>query len=229
MNTQDYYPFHVFVHCDDGRIRSESENMPYIDLYWLNKVFNEYKKPGMVAYEIGSWTGMSTCCIGSVVKECGGKMVAIDNFSGASDNQREYVRTVDVKELLENNIKRFGLQDCVEMKNCNSNDCYEEVPDEYIDFLFIDGDHRYDQVKKDLDNWVPKVKEGGIICGHDYDGLSYDEEHVNKDFHNDRHHGVIKAVSERFGSMVRFMVFRKDDTQKIASKVWFNIKGETDG
>jgi len=36
-----------------------------------------------------------------------------------------------------------------------------------IDALFIDGDHTYDAVKKDFDQWLPFVKKGGIIFFHD--------------------------------------------------------------
>ncbi|MCL5876647.1 MAG: class I SAM-dependent methyltransferase [Candidatus Bathyarchaeota archaeon] len=36
-----------------------------------------------------------------------------------------------------------------------------------IDFLFIDGDHTYDGVKKDFEIYSPLVKEGGIIAFHD--------------------------------------------------------------
>ena len=36
-----------------------------------------------------------------------------------------------------------------------------------IDFLFIDGDHTYEGVKKDFEIYSPLVKEGGIIAFHD--------------------------------------------------------------
>jgi predicted O-methyltransferase YrrM len=36
-----------------------------------------------------------------------------------------------------------------------------------VDFLFIDGDHRYEAVKKDFDYYSPLVRPGGIIAFHD--------------------------------------------------------------
>ena len=36
-----------------------------------------------------------------------------------------------------------------------------------VDFLFIDGDHSYEGVKKDWDMYKPLVREGGIIALHD--------------------------------------------------------------
>jgi len=37
-----------------------------------------------------------------------------------------------------------------------------------LDFLWIDGDHSYSSVMKDLELWVPKVRSGGLIVGHDW-------------------------------------------------------------
>ena len=40
--------------------------------------------------------------------------------------------------------------------------------DESVDFVFIDAGHEYDSVVKDITSWLPKIKKGGIISGHDY-------------------------------------------------------------
>ena len=51
------------------------------------------------------------------------------------------------------------------------------MPDETLDFCYIDADHRYEAVKRDIEMWLPKVKHGGVICGHDYvtDGEIYNK------------------------------------------------------
>ena len=38
---------------------------------------------------------------------------------------------------------------------------------EPLDFLFVDGWHEYDGVKRDSQVWLPKVKQGGIVVLHD--------------------------------------------------------------
>lgn len=58
------------------------------------------------------------------------------------------------------------------------------VEDNSLDFVFIDADHSYVAVRADLLAWVPKVRPGGIVSGHDY----Y-ESHSGK-------LGVIPAVNE---------------------------------
>ena len=49
-----------------------------------------------------------------------------------------------------------------------SDDAHEHIQDEWADVIFIDGNHSYDYVLRDISNYFPKVKPGGIICGDDY-------------------------------------------------------------
>ncbi len=58
------------------------------------------------------------------------------------------------------------------------------VPDASLDFVFIDADHSYEGCKADIRAWMPKLKPGGLLAGHDYD---------NKDFED---FGVTRAVDE---------------------------------
>lgn len=56
--------------------------------------------------------------------------------------------------------------------------------DNTLDFVFIDADHSYEGVRRDVDAWLPKVKVGGVIAGHD--------------FRNGFGFGVVDAVLESF-------------------------------
>ncbi len=38
----------------------------------------------------------------------------------------------------------------------------------YVDFVWVDGDHRYEGVKDDTESWLPKTHKGGIFAFHDY-------------------------------------------------------------
>jgi hypothetical protein len=42
------------------------------------------------------------------------------------------------------------------------------VEDGSLDLVFIDADHSYEGVRKDIEAWSPKVRKGGVIAGHDY-------------------------------------------------------------
>ena len=41
--------------------------------------------------------------------------------------------------------------------------------DKTFDFVYIDANHSYKHVLEDINCWYPKVKEGGVIGGHDFD------------------------------------------------------------
>ena len=49
-----------------------------------------------------------------------------------------------------------------------SMDVAKTVPDESLDFVYIDADHTYESVKEDINAWAKKVRKGGIVSGHDY-------------------------------------------------------------
>jgi len=59
------------------------------------------------------------------------------------------------------------------------------VGDKTLDLVFIDADHYYESVLKDIIFWLQKIKPGGCICGHDY-GEGFDCR------------GVRRAVNEIF-------------------------------
>jgi hypothetical protein len=55
--------------------------------------------------------------------------------------------------------------------------------------IYIDGDHSYNGVKKDLMNAYNKIKDHGYIMGHDYE-MNMEKARNTYDF------GVKKAVDE---------------------------------
>jgi hypothetical protein len=44
-----------------------------------------------------------------------------------------------------------------------------QIKDKSLDFIFIDAAHNYESVKKDILAWTPKIKDNGIITGHDFE------------------------------------------------------------
>ena len=47
-------------------------------------------------------------------------------------------------------------------------DAAAEVPDGSLDFVFIDAEHTYEAVTADIAAWLPKIRPGGLMSGHDY-------------------------------------------------------------
>ena len=63
-------------------------------------------------------------------------------------------------------LARFGRR--FELIRDTSTRAAEQIDDRSLDFVYIDADHRFDAVIADLGAWFDKVRDGGIIAGHDY-------------------------------------------------------------
>lgn len=61
-----------------------------------------------------------------------------------------------------------------------SEEAVKQFEDESLDFVYIDGNHDFEYVYKDIDLWYPKVKVDGILCGDDVYSRNlndYDKDH----------------------------------------------------
>lgn len=56
----------------------------------------------------------------------------------------------------------------IQIKRNYSHQIVHELPNNFFDFVYIDGCHLYPQVKEDLNDYLPKLKKNGLLCGHDY-------------------------------------------------------------
>lgn len=63
--------------------------------------------------------------------------------------------------------KMKPYQDRVQIWAMKSDEAYKYIH-ELVDFVYIDGDHEYTQVYKDVTNFKKLVKKGGLLSGHDY-------------------------------------------------------------
>lgn len=64
------------------------------------------------------------------------------------------------------NISEFSdRSNIIKMK---SDDAASQFADESLDYIFVDGDHSYEGCLKDLQNYYPKLKKGGLFSGHDF-------------------------------------------------------------
>ena len=64
--------------------------------------------------------------------------------------------------------EKFKGMKSVVIKRNTSDAMARKFEDDYFDFIYIDGNHSYEFVIKDLENYYPKLKKGGIIAGDDY-------------------------------------------------------------
>lgn len=144
-----------------------------------------YLDKPMRVLEVGVWKGRSSHAILSAMlegsKPIDSKYFAIDNWSKESDESNAIA-----KQEFQKVCKEFDDRIGIEMYDHQSLKVLPNFPDDYFDFVFLDGDHSYENVIEELKAVYPKVKRGGYILGHDYRIAVADR--------------VVKAVNEFFGS-----------------------------
>ena len=149
-------------------------NSPNLD--YIKNLKLEMKDKCKVYCEIGVLYGGSMIMMMDMNYTC--LHIGIDPFTGYYGKSYDPHRSVDltnhyeiVEENLYNNNPNF--QDWKLIKG-NSEDVADKVK-ETIDYLFIDGDHKYDAVIRDFKNYKDKVRKGGIIVFDNYNDPSWKE------------------------------------------------------
>ena len=128
------------------------------ELYTLHSIAKKLSN-GSICVEIGSYIGASSYFIAKGLKNKS-KLYCIDAWQndamseGKWDTFQEFCSNTNTVSSIITPIREYSYN-AVE---------YVKEP---IDFIFIDGDHSYDGVKRDLLDWIPKVKSGGTIAMHD--------------------------------------------------------------
>lgn len=171
---------------------------PHVDVF--TSLISENLKPGMQVAELGVFDGATTRINLPLIKPVNGLYYAVDWFMGTDESVygvdhgnleamagiRHYYRTdydQFIYPLFLKHIEETGCADvCKVLKGKTSEMCHL-IPDDSLDICFIDAAHDYASVIEDIKLYKPKVKAGGILCGHDYDA---------------DHQDVIQAVNESF-------------------------------
>lgn len=133
-------------------------------------------KPHKIGAEIGGWKGHTTKRILELVPTIE-KYYVIDpwelyvEYEKSLDPRGDFAKMVKDMENVFNEFKKRvrPYKSKIEIMKMFSSEAVKNIPDESLDFIFIDGNHAYEYVKEDIVNWIPKVKMGGLISGHDYD------------------------------------------------------------
>ena len=118
--------------------------------------------------ELGTWTGMSTVLFAKIAMEHNGSVQTVDTFRGSkNDNLEDCANIFHIKRILENHLKMQDAYDVVNIIESTTDEALSKFNDRNFDVIFIDADHRYEAVKNDIIKWLPKLKVGGLLCGHD--------------------------------------------------------------
>lgn len=140
---------------------------------------------GSVFVEIGAFMGKSTCYIAQEIKRKNKQIQfdVIDHFQGSSEH-KTMLQGKDLFEIFKDNMKKAEVLNSINIISKDANEVVNNYKDHSIDFLYLDAGHSYEEVKNDIQKWLPKVR--GTLVGDDYVSV---------------HSGVIKAVNELLGKV----------------------------
>ena len=162
----------------------------------INHINRYAKVKDMTMVEIGSYIGEST----TVFSEYFDKVISIDPFVNDYDPDDMACSHADFSKVYAKFVENTsGILNIVNVRDYSDNVITMFSPGS-IDFVYIDGCHTYEQVKKDILNYLPLIKDDGFIGGHDY---------------SDNWPGVVAAITEVLGEVD--IVFEDGN--------WINKKG----
>lgn len=156
-------------------------------------------KKDLIGIEIGCYRGEST----EMFLKSGAfkTLYCIDPWLPGYDN-KDLASFTDfnlVEADFDNRLEKY--KDIVKKIKAKSTDVVNFFDDGSIDFIYIDGCHQYEAVIEDLKNYFPKIKAGGMVCGHDYHYVDFP--------------GVTKAIDE---------FFKKPPLKEYPEHSWIHIK-----
>jgi hypothetical protein len=145
-----------------------------------------------VLVELGVWKGHSISYLADKCRSYQPAIYAVDlwnkvySFSlqgGYSKPETKDAQIPIIYDLYQENLKLTNTRHLITDIKCCSWEAAAQFEDHSVDFVFIDADHSYESTLKDIQAWLPKIKDGGILAGHDY---------------VDKWEGVKRAVDENF-------------------------------
>ena len=119
--------------------------------------------------EVGCWKGQSAAYMAMEIlnQKKDIDFFCVDTWLGSDEHQGD-------KDVMSGTLFSVFLSNMKKVKGGfipiqkESVEASKDFLDESVDFIYLDASHDYDNVKKDLLVWLPKIKQGGIIGGHDY-------------------------------------------------------------
>lgn len=186
----------------------------------IRSIIEQNQKLGMTVAEIGCFIGETTVNYAPVIKENEGTIMIVEWFRGSQSDTYEDVPYPMYPhsyrpELEDDRYNDFlGIMkdylDICKIYKGDSHSMASHIEDGSLDICFIDADHRYANVKKDIELYLPKVKKGGILCGHDCNDISrantFTPEQLLLDtIDGHLHAGVVQAVYDHFGTEVEIV------------------------
>ncbi len=147
---------------------------------YVKQKYDTFPPSKLKMLEIGSYMGESTMMFAS--SNLFSEIHCIDSYKGYEHYNHWHGYDWEfVENEFKQNTRYFNN---ITLYKDFSYNIVTNFEDEAFDFIYIDANHEYEDVKRDMELYLPKLLKSGIISGHDY---------------HQRWPGVIKAVNELIG------------------------------
>jgi len=137
-------------------------------LFGLKDLIEENFTKDMIGCEVGSFAGVSSELFALYVK----KIYCVDQWEAYGiengrliDGAMPVDKLKEAEKMFDEMIMQYNNIEKIKMSSESASELFKI---NQFDFVYLDAAHDYENVKKDIKNWLPKIKHKGIICGHDY-------------------------------------------------------------
>ena len=119
--------------------------------------------------EVGSYQGQSAILMARLIQRSGKplRFTCVDHFGGSDEHTSR--QRADLRAKFDANLEKYGVAHTIQVLPMASVEAAATFADESLDFVFLDASHDEENVRQDIEAWLPKVKPGGILAGHDFD------------------------------------------------------------
>ena len=121
-----------------------------------------------MGYKIGAEIGTSNGVFAEKFGKAGLELICVDPWLDYPDYSRGDAKWQrDLDGQFEKTRELLSPYNCRLIRK-KSMDALADIEDESLDFVYIDGNHEFLYTLNDIHEWSKKVKQGGVISGHDY-------------------------------------------------------------
>ena len=142
------------------------------DMNFYRRIVEESPSPAHFV-EVGSWKGRSSAFMAVEILNSGKqiKFDCVDTWEGSEEHQEggmfadsSVVSGTLFEEFTGNMAPVKEHYTAVRLSSFEAARLYENMS---LDFVFLDAAHDFANVRQDILCWLPKVRRGGILAGHD--------------------------------------------------------------
>lgn len=189
----------------ENQIKSYKDIDGFFDWEQLYDDIAESMQENWVHVEVGVWKGRSICYLAERLKKLNksNRLFAVDWFKGTTNEQglldEAESNGGSVLDIFEKNVKDLGLEDLITTIESDSAEAASLFPYNSISTIFIDANHTYEGVTRDLEAWWSRLTHGGWMLGHDFCAEQIKRAVYHFGYRVDKHAEIHQITGNSFG------------------------------